>query len=211
MSESTKVIDARGLACPEPVIRTKKALEEGGASRLEVLVDNEAARENVLRFAGFSGCAATVSGEGSGSYRVTVETAGYKPADPSLAEAAACESQPQPSAQGAAAATVFIPASEIGRGESELGALLMKGFIFALAESDAPPKRIIFMNSGVRLAVKGSESLANLLRLESRGVEILACGTCLDYYKVKDSLAVGRVSNMYEIAGFLLEGRTLSV
>jgi selenium metabolism protein YedF len=87
----------------------------------------------------------------------------------------------------------------------------MKGFIYALAEADGTPKRMVFMNSGVRLCVEGSPSLDDLKRLEAKGVELLSCGTCLDYLHLKDKLAIGRISNMYEISGLLLEGRTLAL
>lgn len=222
MSESKlpRVLDARGLACPEPVVRTKKALEEGGFERLDVLVDNLAARENVLRFASYSGCSVSGVDEKDGVFTLHLGVApgpasGGAAAGPELEAAAARASCAAGAAgaspEGAAGATVFIPSDRLGRGDEELGALLMRGFLYALAEAEAQPRRVIFMNSGVRLAVEGSESLDNLRRLSASGVEILACGTCLDFFKVKDKLAVGRVSNMYEIAGFLLEGRTLSM
>ena len=85
------------------------------------------------------------------------------------------------------------------------------GFGGALSENDIIPKRIIAMNSGIRLSIAGSESLLSLQKLAGRGVEILVCGTCLEYYGIASKLAVGRVSNMYEIAGFLAEGGTLSL
>jgi intracellular sulfur oxidation DsrE/DsrF family protein len=86
----------------------------------------------------------------------------------------------------------------------------MRGFTYALAEGEARPERVILMNGGVRLAVEGSESLPNLRRLAEVGVDVMACGTCLDYYKLKDKLAVGRVTNMYEIAELLMAGNVLS-
>jgi selenium metabolism protein YedF len=215
-SKSPRILDARGLACPEPVVRTKKALEEGGFERLDVLVDNLAARENVLRFASYSGCSVSGVEEKDGVFTlhlgVAQGSASKGAAGVNLEAAAAraaCAGDASP--EGAAGATVFIPSDRVGRGDDELGALLMRGFLYALAEAEAQPKRIIFMNSGVKLAVEGSESLDNLRRLAASGVEILACGTCLDFFKVKDKLAVGRVSNMYEIAGFLLEGRCVSM
>ena len=107
--------------------------------------------------------------------------------------------------------TVFISADGIGSGDEQLAALLMRAFLYTLTESEALPARIILMNGGVKLAVEGSDSLINLRRLAERGVEILACGTCLEFYQLKDALAVGRVSNMYEIAGLLLQGRTVRV
>ena len=87
----------------------------------------------------------------------------------------------------------------------------MRAFLYTLTESGIVPRRLLLMNGGVLLAIEGSEHLVNLQRLADLGVEILACGTCLEFYKVKDKLAIGRVSNMQEIAGFLMEGRSLSL
>ncbi len=210
MSESRKSIDARGLACPRPVVLTKKAVEEGGFDFLEVLVDNEAARENVVRFAEYSGFAlVSVSGEPP-SIAILIDAR----ASEARSESGADVHVAAPGSVDAAAvagATVFISCDRIGRGDDALGALLMRGFIYALAENDLPPARIILMNHGVRLAVEGSESLGNLTRLEEAGVEILVCGTCLELLSLKDALAAGRVSNMYEITGHLLSERILSL
>jgi len=107
--------------------------------------------------------------------------------------------------------TVFLSSRTIGRGDDELGALLMRGFLYTLTESETVPQRVLLMNSGVTLAAEGSEHLENLRRLVDLGVEILACGTCLEFYKLTDQLAVGRVSNMQEIAEFLLQGKALSL
>ena len=199
MSGSTLVIDARGLPCPQPVILTKKALEGGAAGRIEVLVDNEAAKENVLRFAGFSGRPAEAQPAEGGSTRVVITEA----AEAAPVKTAPGETRPD------RIATIFIPADKLGHGDDELGALLMRGFIYALSEGGEKPSRIILMNGGVRLAVEGSECLANLRRLAHDGTEILVCGTCLDYFKLKDRLAVGRVSNMYEITELLMKGNVL--
>jgi selenium metabolism protein YedF len=212
MSGKRKTVDAKGLACPEPVVLTKKALEEGGFEEFEVLVDNPAARDNVSRFAGYSGCKLISVTENAGQF-VLVLAAPAGAVHSSLAEESCEDTAPAPESATAqmAGATVLIATDRLGRGSDELGALLMKGFIYALAESTTPPKRLIFMNSGVNMPLQSSISLEDLRRLGKRGVEILSCGTCLDYYKVKDSLAVGRVSNMYEIASCLLDGRTVTL
>jgi len=217
MSDKIRTIDARGLACPGPVIQTKKAIEEGGFEELQIIVDNPAARDNVSRFVAYAKASLlSVTQEGNlFTLRVAAGAgaAGAGAADRDLEAglAAACEDSPASLAGGAAGVTVFIPSAELGRGEPALGALLMKGFIYSLAEAAVAPKRIIFMNSGVKLCVEGSESLSKLKSLAGSGVEILACGTCLDFYKIKEQLAVGRISNMYEISNCLLEGRTLAL
>ncbi len=217
MNESRRAIDARGLACPEPVIRTKKALEDGGFDFLEVTVDNPAAKENVTRFAAWSGCQAEAEETGEGTWKIIIPTKAIGPQGLPLPEedcgdqSTEVEPQGQVAKESAAGATVLISSDCLGKGEAELGALLMKGFIYALAEAEQAPKRIIFMNSGVRLVIAPSETTKHLLRLAEGGVEILVCGTCLDYHGFKGRLAVGRISNMYEIASLLLEGRTFSV
>lgn len=209
MSEKRKVVDARGLACPGPVIETKKVLDEGRFDSIEVIVDNDAAKENVSRFASYSSCSIESIHESDGCFHIVLKPSGVP--QPSTERVAAEKDSTDDKPPSDSGLTVFISSEYIGRGPEELGAVLMKGYIFALAESETPPKRIVFMNSGVKLVVKGSSSLENLRRLAGSGVEIVACGTCLDYFKMKEKLALGRISNMYEIAGFLAEGRTLTL
>jgi len=210
MNESRRTVDARGQACPQPVILTRKALAEGGFDLLEVLVDDASSRENVVRFAGYAHCQVDAVEEDGAVSRILIRPGTAAPAETPARVFAAPEGAPVPLA-GAAGATVLIAAPGIGAGDEKLGALLMRGFLYTLTEAEVLPARIIFMNGGVKLAVEGSESLVNLRRLAERGVEILACGTCLEFYQLKEALGVGRVSNMYEIAGLLLQGPTLSL
>jgi len=200
-------VDARGQACPQPVIMTRKALAEGGFQLLEVVVDDDSSRENVVRFAGYTNCTVEAVTQDGPVSRILIRPAsapeGAVPARV-FAPAGVVPGQPQ-------AATVLIAAAGIGSGDEQLAALLMRAFLYTLTEAETLPARIILMNGGVRLAVEGSESLINLRRLSERGVEVLACGTCLEFYQLKDALAVGRVSNMYEIAGLLLQGNTVRV
>jgi selenium metabolism protein YedF len=229
MSESTRRIDARGLSCPQPVILTKKALEEGGFELLEVLVNSESSRENVARFATHGGHQVEAIASAPGETKIRIKPtraaggAGASSTGSSTAapiEESACDETEVPAAaqqpaaataSGARTATFLIASAAIGSGSEELGELLMKGFVATLLETSPLPERIILMNGGVKLAVTGSPSLDKLAALANRGVEILACGTCLDYFKLKDSLAVGRVTNMFEIAGFLAQGTVLSL
>ena len=211
MRESIKRIDARGLACPEPVVATKKALDEGGFETLEVLVDGSTAKENVSRFAAHAGhTVEAIAGEGGSS------TIRIRPRA-SASRASANAHAVIPAATSAAAlgdavvSTVFISSDRIGSGDDELGALLMRGFIKTLLEAPSLPERIILMNGGVRLAVEGSSSLERRADLAALGDDLMACGTCLDFYRIKDKLAVGRISNMFEISGLLLGGQTLSL
>ena len=209
MSPTPKIVDARGLACPQPVILTRKALAEGGFELLEVIVDNASSKENVARFATHAGCNVESIDESGAEARIRIRPSSITSQSslPSAEDFCDVSSQPK---QNENIETVFLSSNTIGRGSDELGALLMRAFLYTLTESDIVPKRLLLMNSGVLLAVEGSEHLTNLRRLVDLDVEILVCGTCLEFFKVKDTLAVGRVSNMQEIQGALMEGRALS-
>jgi selenium metabolism protein YedF len=183
------IIDARGLSCPQPVVLTKKAMEK--ADDLIVIVDNATAEQNVSRLAENHGLGVTVEEKGDGIYlRLT------RPADESLGGKVPLLFEP----------TVLLVASTtLGHGDDELGSVLMRSFISTLDESDIKPHKIMFMNSGVKLVVRGSELVDDLRSLEKEGVEILACGTCLGHYGLKDAVEVGRISNMYEITLALMK------
>ncbi len=205
MSDLIKKIDARGLPCPEPVIATKKALESGGYEILEIVVDGPSARENVTRFAAHSGHKVDgLRDEGA----VSTIRIRYKTGEAAMA-APASDKDKRP--EGSAVSTILITSDAIGSGDDELGALLMRGFISTLIEASKLPERLILMTGGVRLAIEDSASLGNLSKLSALGVEILSCGTCLDFYRVKDKLAVGRTSNMFEISEILLRGSTIGL
>lgn len=191
-------IDCRGLNCPEPVLRTKQALEEGRPETLVIIVDNETARENVLRFLRSRNLAASWKQEGD-FYQITVSGAGEA--------GTAGASEPRPATgktkAGADRLAILISSETLGQGSSELGSLLMRNFIYTLTRQDEPPEAVIFMNSGVKLCIEGSPVLEELSLLQEKGSRILACGTCLDYYGVKEKLAAGQVSNMYDIVELL--------
>jgi len=187
-------IDARGLACPGPVIETKQALT-GGGGPFVILVDNPAARDNVSRFAANSGCGVEVAEHPDG-FLVRV-TPGDEAAMKAEGAPATC---PGPSVNK----VLFIGADVVGRGDPELGAVLAKAFLYACTENDDRPSTIVFMNSGVKLATENDETASHVKKLEDEGTEVLVCGTCLDFYGLKDKLKAGRVSNMYEIQSRLL-------
>jgi len=193
-----EVVDARGLSCPLPVVKTREALQRG-LTRLEVLVDNATARDNVSRFASSQGCRVEVSEEG-GTFRLRLEKAGPGAAGTATAFQAA-EAAPSPSSHGTA---VLISSDIMGRGDEELGRILLKAFLNTLAENDPLPWRVVLFNRGVLLAVGGADSVPALSNLAGLGVEVLVCGTCLDFFGVKDKVAVGTVSNMYEILNTML-------
>lgn len=188
-----KQIDARGIACPGPVLKTREALN-GAEGPFTVLVDNETACENVSRFARTSGCGVEVAPlEGGFTIRV----------QPGLASEA-CEPGTAASSQRNGGTVLFIGTEEIGKGDRELGVNLMKTFLYTCAESGNPPVALVFMNSGVRLVTENDETAAHVRRLEEGGSDVVVCGTCLDYYGLKEKLQAGRVGNMYEIQSMLV-------
>jgi selenium metabolism protein YedF len=200
-------IDGRTLPCPQPVIKVKQAFDEGGFRELEVLVDNQAAVENITRFAENSGHNILSVSEDSNISTIIIENL-----DDEILTAPETEKAEKILSSGNDAAKIFINSSTIGTGEQKLGEKLMEAFIYTLTEMDRKPRHILFMNSGVKVTVEGSSSIQNLRDLERSGVELLICGACLDYYGIKDKLEVGKVSNMYEIATILTgEGNTVTV
>lgn len=199
-------VNAMGDICPIPVVKTKKALGElNGLGEIEVLVDNETAVKNVTKMARSSGAEAESEQLGDKQYRVLI-TVGEDAAE-KLKSAKSPAVQPQGQTQQEAAAgcrtcvgtVVAVGSDRMGEGSEELGHILIKSFIFALTQLDDLPDKILFYNGGAKLTVEGSESLEDLKTLEEQGVEIMTCGTCLDYYGIKDKLAIGGVTNMYSI------------
>lgn len=186
-------VNAMGDACPTPVIKTKKAMQAlTGPEVIEVLVDNEIAVQNVSKMAAASGGEVTSEQTGEKAYKVVISVKGG--VTTAEAEEAVCACAP------AGNNTVVVIASDrMGEGNDELGKVLIKGFIYAVSQLDTLPKAILFYNGGATLTTEGSDSLNDLKEMEAQGVEILTCGTCLDYYQLKDKLAVGAVTNMYSI------------
>lgn len=185
-------IDCRGQACPAPVIATKRALE-ASPSGVRVLLDDGAPRENVTRFAQTRGLQVAETPEGNGwSLLISGK----------LSDLAAPPHTPQ--LQPTGERVLLIASDRLGEGTDELGRLLMRNFLHTLLETAERPDHILFLNSGVLLAVQGAETIEALSALESLGVELLSCGVCLDFFKKKDQLAVGRVTNMFSIAEQLL-------
>lgn len=203
-----KSIDAKGLACPRPVIMCRKTLAEGGIDEIEIIVDNEPARQNVVRFLKFCGA---VEPRVASSGKVHAISAGVDAAMIARARggepAPGCDDEESPTvpADVQSAKVLFFSADQIGRGDETLGKLLVKGMLYTISELDRPPAVIVLMNSGVRLATEREETIDLLRKIGARGTEILVCGTCLDYYHLSDRLKAGRVSNLYEITGKFLE------
>ena len=183
-----KIIDLSGLACPLPVVRTKEALDAGETGEFIVVVDHDAARDNVSRFAQSRGCTVSVAQVGS-CYHLTIS--------PPAGQAR--ETCFFPGVAPAPQSTVVVFSSDrMGDGDPELGAILMRAFCQTIVQVEAPQK-LLFYNRGIFLTLNDSPVLSELKGLEEMGVGLLVCGTCLDYYKVRDRLAVGQVSNMFSI------------
>lgn len=192
-------VDARGDACPVPVVKTLKALGTlGGPGVVETLVDNEVAVQNLTRMAASKGCASSSERLGEKEWRVTVTAESAVEVASGEPEAMTCD---VPARRNV---VVAITADVMGTGDDALGRKLLKGFVFALTQLDELPSTILFYNGGAHVTCEGSESLDDLRGLAEQGVEILTCGTCLDHYGIADTLAVGEVTNMYVIAQRLM-------
>ena len=182
-------VNAIGDNCPIPVIKTKKAIQAlEGPEVIEVLVDNEIAVQNVTKMATSEGGEVTSEKLAEKEYKVTI-----KIGDAVAAECDCCCEEEKENL------VVVISSDRMGAGNDALGKVLIKGFIFAVTQLDKLPKTMLFYNGGATLTAEGSDSLADLKNLEEQGVEIMTCGTCLDYYGLKEKLAVGTVTNMYSI------------
>jgi selenium metabolism protein YedF len=196
-------VNAMGDNCPIPVIKTKKAMQEvSGPEVLEVLVDNEIAVQNVSKMAASSGAQVSSEKLGEKEFKVTVVMAGAVVAE-TKEEEVTCMPDKRDN-------TVVVVASDrMGDGNDALGKVLIKGFLFAVSQLDTLPKKILFYNGGATLTCEGSDSLEDLKNMEAQGVEILTCGTCLDYYGLKEKLAVGSVTNMYVIVESMAEASNI--
>jgi selenium metabolism protein YedF len=186
MSETT--LDCRGLACPNPVIRTKELIDRGGVKQLTVLVDNPAAQENVSRLLQHAG------------FQVSVEPRGDASAvTGSRADAGPCRVFVEKPAEALRKILVLIGANQLGRGDEVLGTKLIANFIATLKEMGPELWCAVLLNAGVKLAVAGSEVLAGLQDLEQSGVRLLVCGTCLNHFQLLSAKQAGETTNMLDI------------
>lgn len=190
MGVQIKEVDARGLACPQPVLCTKQALDAIETGIVVAVVDNEIAKENIVKFAKNQDCKVVVKQQAD-TFHIEIQKGAAVYAEINAATPLALKS--------AYDAVIVITSDALGVGAAELGSILMKSYLYTLAATDHQPTAVILLNSAVKLAVDGAPTLEHLRALESKGVEILACGTCLDYYHLKEKLAVGSVTNMYSV------------
>ena len=190
-----KMIDCRGMACPLPVVNAKRAAEELSAGDvLTVLVDNEIAVQNLTRFGEHKGFTVTAEKKSDREYAVIMNITGEAVQQTKQEEAVACEMDSRRKGM-----LVVLSANTMGTGDPKLGTSLMKAFVFALTKQDQLPDTILCYNTGAYLTCEGADTLEDLKLLESEGVTVLTCGTCLDFYGLKEKLAVGGATNMYDI------------
>ena len=183
------IVDARGMACPLPVVKANQALSAMIDGVLEIHVDNAVAVENLKRMAQQKGLTPEVKEAEQNHFVVTMAVNG----------AVAAGEVPVACVPMGGDYVVAVDTDVMGRGSEELGRVLMKGFLFALSQLENLPKTVLFYNGGAKLTAEGSDSLEDLRNMAERGVEILTCGTCLNYYELTEKLAVGGVTNMYTI------------
>lgn len=187
-------IDARGLSCPKPVIETKKALDGLNEGNIITIVDNAVARDNVSKFAKSKKLHYSVT-ESNGYYEISIFKGSY-------AESVEEMVQKRPDLSNL---VIFIGSEYFGKGSEELGATLMKSYLYALSEHEPYPKTVILVNSGVKLSTVNTNAIDSLKKLVEFGTEVISCGACLDYYHLKEFLMVGEISNMYAIVEKMAE------
>ena len=203
---SLREIDVRDVACPGPVLELKKALEAGEPG-LQLIVADELARSNVTRFAHSRGAEVEAEPHTDGGHTIRV-IAGADSSRPSEGDAAALDCPVDQSQEASAAAgprIVQVTSQTMGQGDEDLGALLMRSFLKTQLQLDARPAAVIFYNEGVKLCCEGSVLVDTLRELEQAGIEIIACGTRLNYFSLADRLAVGRATAVAAVAAKLAE------
>ena len=186
------IIDCKGLACPMPVIRTKKYFDLEDSKEALVIVDNEVAKNNILRLAkGINLNSSFIEEEGL--YKIQLSRGEIKDVKVSNANEG-LDNISVPSAP-----TILVATNLLGNGDDRLGETLMKVYINTLVESEILPENLIFINGGFKLTCTGSDVLDSLNVMKEKGVNIISCGACLDFYNLKEELKVGEIGNMYQI------------
>ena len=200
-------VDARGKQCPIPVVETRKILSHAAPEDvIETAVDNEIAVQNLEKMAAQMKLSCEHRTEGPGHYVVSIFLSEKSREEKTGDRKQETKTDPDDSMGAfrcqpcAGAGTVVVLSSDkMGEGDEALGTVLMKGFIYALTSQEALPEAVLLYNNGAKLSVEGSDCLEDLKLLESQGVQILTCGTCLNHYGLTEQLAVGSVTNMYDI------------
>ncbi len=186
-------LDCKGLPCPEPVLRTKEAIDNG-TKIIIVTVDNEASKNNVTRFGSNQKCDVSSVPLGNDTYEIKLICPNSSPEPKFNADDYSC-----PPLENGKDLVYVISSDSMGRGNNELGWALLQTFIQTIKDIQPLPQKILFYNSGVKLVTEHTGALKSIEALQKKGTEILVCGTCLDFFKLKAKIKVGKISNMYEI------------
>lgn len=196
----TTDINALGLACPQPLLKTKQAVDQLHPPRLTVRVDNEAAVENVSRFLKTRGYEPTASGQGDDFTITAIQTSGHgQGTEKSMKAESAAVVPGDDSLETHQKILVFIATDRMGFGDDDLGRKLMISFIKTLGEMGDDLWRLVFVNNGVKLTINGSPVLETLQEYDRQGVSILVCGTCLSHFDLLKEKQVGDTTNMLDI------------
>ncbi len=201
------MIDALGQPCPIPVVKAKQALAalppDGGV--VEVLVDNAVACENLAKMAKGMGHDCETKTLEPGKHLVTLTARGGGAGGGAAALPAAARTR----GDGLPGLVVAVGGDHMGRGSEELGKILIKGFIFALSQRETPPAAVLFFNSGVRLVLDGANTVEDVRALVDKGSRVLVCGTCVEYYRCRETIAAGEIVTMYDIVEAMAAGRSV--
>ncbi len=194
-----KELDCRGELCPRPVILTKKELDNLTEGTITTIVDNDVAKENVSKLAQSLGLVYTVDKKSDKEFYIHI------------VKGESNETLKEEKLVALSKSTIAIGSDKMGSGDEALGKILIKSFIYTVKETEPYPESIVFYNSGVYLTCEGSPVLDDLKALSESGVDIQSCGTCLDYYNIKDKLNVGGISNMYSIYEKMKNAKTINI
>lgn len=187
-----QIIDTLGKLCPAPLIITKRAIKDAIiGSQFKVLCDNETAKNNLITYINELGFNAVCS-EHSGVFEIVFTIENKSTKDVNVNKFCSTNGY-----------SVVIKSRLMGGGDEKLGEMLMRAFINSLLDSELLPSNIVLYNEGVKVALVGCDTAESLKNLNDLGVSIIVCGTCVDFYGVKNNLAVGAISNMYKITEIL--------
>ncbi|MGO3751963.1 MAG: sulfurtransferase-like selenium metabolism protein YedF [Peptoniphilaceae bacterium] len=194
-----KKIDARTYACPRPVIMARKAIKEENLEKIEVLVDNEIATQNLSKMAKQLNFTSKIEKISESDFSVVL-----------IKDNQVFQKTEEIHKEDPSSYIVAISSDQMGSGDEDFSKKLLEGFLYSLREQDSLPKYIIFYNKGVRLVSLNQKTIEDLKYMENQGVKILSCGLCLDNYNLKEKLEVGEITNMYRICELLRKYKTVS-
>lgn len=200
--ENNNKIDCRGLNCPIPVVNTKKYFDGLTSGKGIIIVDNDVAKNNLVKFAEGNGFKYEVDKKADDLFYVTILKEANIENKSKVERIEGVKKMPL---------TIVVGSDKLGNGDDELGTTLIKSYIFALSEADVIPDNLLFLNGGVKLVCEDALTLDSIKKLEERGTKVQSCGLCLDFYGLKNKLAVGEVTNMYAIIEMMNSGNTIKL